>query len=121
LNPISAITGVTYGELKEADSWRIIEQIVREIFTVIQRDGITLQWGDPDAFLGYLYGALIPVMAGHSSSMLQDILHGHLTEIDYLNGAVVTSGKRLGVATPYNACISDLIRFKGSSKRTSSP
>jgi 2-dehydropantoate 2-reductase len=121
LNPISAITGVTYGELKEPDSWRIIEQIVREIFTVIQRDGIALQWGEPDAFLGYLYGALIPVMAGHSSSMLQDILHGHLTEIDYLNGAVVTSGKRLGIATPYNACISDLIRFKGSSKRITPP
>ncbi|MFA4849183.1 MAG: ketopantoate reductase family protein [Methanoregula sp.] len=116
LNPLSAITGVTYGKLKEPDSWHIIDQIVREIFAVVQAEGITLEWGDPDAYLGYLNGALIPVMAGHSSSMLQDILHGHKTEIDYLNGAVVTAGKRLGIATPYNACISDIIRFKESSK-----
>ena len=117
LNPLSAITGVTYGKLKEPDSWHIIDQIAREIFAVVKSEGISLQWGDPDAFLGYLYGALIPVMAGHSSSMLQDILHGHKTEIDYLNGAVVAAGKRLGVATPYNACISDIIRFRESNRR----
>lgn len=114
LNPLSAIMGVTYGNLKNPDSWHIIDQIVREIYTVVQADGITLQWRDPDAYLGYLNGALIPVMAGHSSSMLQDILHGHKTEIDYLNGAVVDSGRRLGVATPYNACVTDLIKFKES-------
>lgn len=114
LNPLSAITGVTYGDLRGPDSWHVIEQIVREIYLVVKRDGIRLEWSDPDAFLGYLQGALIPVMARHRSSMLQDILHGHKTEIDYLNGAVVKEGERLGVATPYNACISDLIRFRES-------
>ena len=118
LNPLSAITGVTYGNLKEPDSWHIIDQIVREIFAVVRAEGITLQWGDPDAYLGYLNGALIPVMAGHRSSMLQDILHGHKTEIDYLNGAVVTAGNRLGIETPYNACLSDIIRFKETTKGT---
>lgn len=118
LNPLSAITGVTYGELREPDSWHIIDQIVREIYAVVRTEGIKLQWGDPDAYLGYLNGSLIPVMARHRSSMLQDILHGHKTEIDYLNGAVVAAGNRLGIATPYNACISDLIRFRESSLRT---
>ncbi|PKG32955.1 ketopantoate reductase family protein [Methanoregula sp.] len=114
LNPLSAITGVAYGDLRGPDSWHIIEQIVREIYVVVQREGIRLEWRDPDTFLGYLQGALIPVMARHRSSMLQDILHGHKTEIDYLNGAVVREGERLGIATPYNACISDLIRFRES-------
>lgn len=114
LNPLSAITGVAYGDLRGPDSWHIIEQIVREIYAVVQEDGISLEWRDPDVFLGYLQGALIPVMARHRSSMLQDILHGHKTEIDYLNGAVVRAGERLGIATPYNACISDLIRFRES-------
>ncbi len=121
LNPLSAITGVTYGKLKGPDSWHIIDQIVREIYAVVRAEGITLQWGNPDVFLGYLHGALIPVMAGHSSSMLQDILHGHKTEIDYLNGAVVSAGKRLGIATPYNSCISDIIRFKESSEGPTNP
>jgi len=114
LNPLSAITGVTYGKLKEPSSWQIIDTLVREIYTVVQADGISLQWPDPDSFLGYLHGALIPVMTSHTSSMLQDILHGHPTEIDYLNGAVVSSGRRLGIATPCNAVISDLIRFRES-------
>jgi 2-dehydropantoate 2-reductase len=117
LNPLSAITGVTYGELKNPDSWHIIDQMVREIFAIVRAEGITLQWGDPDAFLGYLHGALIPVMAGHRSSMLQDIMHGHKTEIDYLNGAVVTAGERLGIEVPYNTCISNLIRFKEATFR----
>lgn len=121
LNPLSAITGVTYGKLKEPDSWHIIDQIVREIFAVVRAEEIPLHWGNPDAYLGYLHGALIPVMANHSSSMLQDILHGRRTEIDYLNGAVVTAGKRLGIATPYNSCISDLIRFKESARGTMDP
>lgn len=115
LNPLSAITGVAYGDLKGPDSWHIIEQIVREIYLIVKSEGIHLEWSDPDAFLGYLQGALIPVMARHRSSMLQDILHGHKTEIDFLNGAVVREGEKLGIATPYNACISDLIRFRESS------
>lgn len=114
LNPLSAITGVTYGNLREPDSWHIIDQIVREIYAVVRAEGIPLLWGDADSCLGYLHGALIPVMAGHSSSMLQDIIHGHRTEIDYLNGAVVAAGNRLGIPTPYNACVSDLIRFRES-------
>ncbi len=112
LNPLSAITGVTYGRLKEPDSWHIIDQIVRETYAVAKARGIPLQWGDPDAYLGYLFGALIPVMQRHTSSMLQDIQHGHKTEIDYLNGAVVAEGERLSIPTPYNACICDLIRFR---------
>jgi len=114
LNPLSAITGVTYGRLREPGSWQIIEHLVQEIYAVVQADGIRLQWPDPDTFLGYLHGAMIPVMASHTSSMLQDILHGHPTEIDYLNGAVVTLGRQLGIATPCNALISDLIRFQES-------
>ena len=76
LNPLSAITGVTYGELKQPDSWQIIEEMARESFAVARREGISLPWGEPEQFLGYLNGALIPVMAGHRSSMLQDIQHG---------------------------------------------
>ncbi len=117
LNPLSAITGVTYGELKQPDSWHIIEEMARESFAVARREGISLPWGEPEQFLGYLNGALIPVMAGHRSSMLQDILHGRKTEIDYLNGAVVSAGRRLGIPTPCNACITDLVRFIESSKK----
>lgn len=116
LNPISAITGVTYGELRDPSSWHIIGKMVGEIYAIAREEGITLQWGDPDNYLAYLHDVLIPAMAGHQSSMLQDILHGHKTEIDYINGAVVSAGGRLGIATPYNACIADLVRFIETSR-----
>jgi 2-dehydropantoate 2-reductase len=112
LNPLSAIMEVPYGALKEQHCWAIIEDLVREIYSVTRADGINPLWGDPDAFLGYLHGALIPVMADHCSSMLQDIRHGHRTEIDYLNGAVVLAGKRTGVGTPVNSGLCDCIRFR---------
>jgi 2-dehydropantoate 2-reductase len=110
LNPLSAIRDVPYGNLKDPRSWQIITDIVRETYAVMKEEGIHPLWGDPDTFLGYMNGALIPVMADHCSSMLQDIRRGHRTEIDFLNGAVVTAGARAGIPTPVNAWICDRIR-----------
>jgi 2-dehydropantoate 2-reductase len=43
--------------------------------------------------------------------MLQDISAGRKTEIEFLNGAIVTRAKKLGIDTPYNTFISEQIRF----------
>lgn len=50
--------------------------------------------------------------AGNSSSMRQDMLAGRATEIDYINGFVVQRGMVLGVPTPTNRAIYDLIKLK---------
>jgi 2-dehydropantoate 2-reductase len=42
-------------------------------------------------------------------STLQSIKRGQLSEIDYLNGAVVAAGARVGVATPVNARFVELV------------
>ena len=62
----------------------------------------------------YLRDVQIPATAQHHSSMLQDLTRGKKTEIDFINGAVVEKGRVRGVATPVNACIADLIRFRES-------
>jgi 2-dehydropantoate 2-reductase len=46
--------------------------------------------------------------AGGRPSMLQDVMRGRRTEIDYLNGYVVAQGRRLGVPTPFNEKIVEL-------------
>ena len=46
--------------------------------------------------------------------MLQDLTRGRTTEIDFINGAVVARGRIHDVATPYNSCIVDLIKFRES-------
>jgi 2-dehydropantoate 2-reductase len=43
--------------------------------------------------------------------MLQDILNHKKTEIDMINGAIVREGSKLGVATPVNSALTNLIKF----------
>jgi len=114
LNPLGALMGVPYGRLAEAPAWRIIESIVREGFAVIEAEGIALPWAAPEDYLAYLRDAQLPSTAGHRSSMLQDITKGKATEIEFLNGAIVAKGATRGVATPVNACVVDLLRFRES-------
>jgi 2-dehydropantoate 2-reductase len=42
-------------------------------------------------------------------STLQSIRRGRLTEVDYLNGAVVTAAAKVGLAAPVNAAIVELV------------
>ena len=58
----------------------------------------------------YWIAQLVPRLMGrrmgevpNPGSTLQSIKRGQLTEIDYLNGAVVTAGAAVGVPTPVNA------------------
>lgn len=46
---------------------------------------------------------------GGRPSMLQDVMRGRRTEIDYLNGHVSRRGRELGVKTPFNDAIVELM------------
>jgi ketopantoate reductase len=52
-------------------------------------------------------------LAGGRPSMLQDVMRGRRTEIDYLNGHVVEQGRQMGVKTPFNEMIVHLIHQHG--------
>jgi 2-dehydropantoate 2-reductase len=45
----------------------------------------------------------------NKSSLLVDVLKGRRTEIDYLNGYVVSRGREAGIPTPINSAMVDLI------------
>jgi 2-dehydropantoate 2-reductase len=47
--------------------------------------------------------------AGATSSMYRDLEQGNRLEVDWLSGDVVERGTRLGVATPRNRAISDIL------------
>ena len=47
----------------------------------------------------------IPVLG----SMLQSIMRGSTTEVDYLNGEIVNLGKKIGIPTPANSLIVELV------------
>jgi 2-dehydropantoate 2-reductase len=44
-------------------------------------------------------------LTGGRPSLLQDVMKGRRTEIDYLNGYVCAEGRRLGVKTPVNDAV----------------
>jgi 2-dehydropantoate 2-reductase len=47
--------------------------------------------------------------SGGRPSMLQDVMRRRRTEIDYLNGYVAEQGRRVGVKTPFNDAVVDLM------------
>lgn len=111
LNPLGAIMGVPYGKLADSHAWSIIEKIVKEDFLVAQTEGVVLPWKTAEEYLVFLRDFQLPNTAEHHSSMYQDITSGRKTEIDFINGAIASRAKRLGVGAPYNTCISEQIRF----------
>ncbi|MBW1804694.1 MAG: 2-dehydropantoate 2-reductase, partial [Deltaproteobacteria bacterium] len=47
--------------------------------------------------------------SGNRASMLQDVLKRKPTEIDAINGAIVREGKALGISTPVNFMLTEII------------
>ena len=46
----------------------------------------------------------------NKNSMLQDILNGKTTEIDFLNGRIVKYANKLGIEVPINKVLTSLIK-----------
>ena len=49
---------------------------------------------------------------GNRASMLADVTNKRLTEVDRINGAIVSEGAKAGVAAPLNALMTNLIHAK---------
>jgi 2-dehydropantoate 2-reductase len=114
LNPLGAIMEVPYGALIQPDGWKIIEQVVQEVYEVLDADGISLPWPDAEAYLDYLGTYQLPATARHHSSMLQDLRAGRKTEIDFINGAVVSRALTHGMQARANEVLTRLVHFKES-------
>lgn len=113
LNALATIIKVPYGRLLDSQSTKeIMTHIVEEIFTVGAARGVMLGWEKPEDYCRELFEVLIPRTFEHHPSMLQDMRRGKKTEIDALNGAVVTMGAESGIDVPYNWTITQLIKAR---------
>ncbi len=113
LNPLGAILEVAYGQLAaNENSKALMDEIIKEIFAVLEAIGQQTPWADANAYMQAFYGQMVPATVLHHASMLQDIQRGRRTEIDALNGAVVELGKAYGVPTPVNEVIVSILKAK---------
>lgn len=105
---ITAITGLSYGQLYRQPQLQTLGvAAVEEAMAVARGQGIALSITDP-LFAWTKAGAGLG--EDFKTSMLQSIEKGSVTEIDYVNGAVVALGQRLGVATPVNQTLLALVK-----------
>ena len=113
LNSLGAVLECTYGRLAEnAETRRIMNEVIDEIFLVARAHGISLNWTSPEEYREHFYARLVPPTAGHFPSMYYDVKAGKRLEIDALNGAIVKLAQEKGVPVPVNETVTGLIRAK---------
>ena len=100
---LSGITRLNYGNLYQVPEVEACAlAAVAEAMAVAKAGGIALTTTDPRApWLKAAAGLPFEFKA----SMLQSLEAGSITEIDFVNGAVVALGRKLGVPTPVNATL----------------
>lgn len=98
-----------FGSTAHADT--IIRTIVDEFISIAAREGVTL---DAEVVIAQIQATFDPDGIGlHYPSMYQDLMiNNRLTEIDYINGAIVKKGQKYGIATPYCAFLTQLVHCK---------
>lgn len=100
---LSAITGLPYGGLYAVPEVQACAlAAVAEAMAVARAKGVVLSMSDPQQPWELAHAGLGP---DFKASMLQSLEKGSRTEIDYINGAVVREGQRLGVPTPVNQAL----------------
>ena len=107
LNAITAITGLLNGQiLNFPETEELMTLAVLEAKAVADAKGVKLSYDDAVEHTRALCKATAP----NRSSMLQDISNGRKTEIDMINGAIVREGRALGIPTPINLALTNLIK-----------
>jgi 2-dehydropantoate 2-reductase len=125
VNALPAITGLSVQQvIADPELRKIMTASMRETVRVARRLGIRFGkvQGVNGRVLGAIgsaplaFGAWFPKTLGsrmgpvpNPGSTLQSIKRGQLTEIDFLNGAVVAAAKHGGVGAPINQQIVDLV------------
>ena len=105
-NPVGALTLLHHGAATRFEpTGRLFNDLIAEGEAVARKLGVVLH-GDPRQLVQK--GASAP--GKHKASMLQDVIGGRETEVDFMNGAIVQWGEKFGVPTPLNKALWELIK-----------
>lgn len=131
VNPLSALSGLGSSEVRtDAETRRIGVFVAAEAIEVGRACGHEVEpiYDIPaQRFVEASHGKGLDELArdiaadakmrsGGRPSMLQDVMKGRRTEIDYLNGYVSAEGRRVGIRTPINDAVVAAIHAHGIGK-----
>lgn len=107
INALTALTGLLNGQLLDhPETMEIMELAVLEGLKVAQAKGVKLPYQDPVSHTMEVARAT----SRNRSSMLQDVTHRRKTEVEMINGAIVREAQALGIPTPVNKVLTNLVR-----------
>ncbi len=107
INPLTALTRRRNGELLESAVLReLLERVAEEVYEVGKAAGV--EWGDFAP--GQEVKKVCQATAANQSSMLQDVLGGRRTEVDYITGAVSRTAQEVGAQAPLCQCLTALVK-----------
>ena len=105
-NPVGALTGLDHGSATRFEpTGALFDALVDEGAAVAKALGIALH-DDPKQMIRYAANA----PGKHKASMLQDVEARRQTEVDFMNGAIVRMGEQVGVSTPLNRAMWQLVK-----------
>jgi len=106
---VSCTTGLTIGEIMaDPHAWHVARCCAEEAIAVARAAGIKLDVGDPIEHIRKL-GGKIP---NARPSMLLDYNAGRRGEVDAINGSIPRLGKQLGVTTPVNETVVNIVKAR---------
>jgi len=133
-NALNALAGVPLAAELGDRRWRLLLAAqIDEALTVLRAVGIrpgaiegVPPWAIPrilrlpDWLFRTVARRMLAIDPQARSSMWEDLLRGRITEVDYLQGAILTLAKRIGAATPMTERIVQLVK-EAEKARAGSP
>ncbi|RED65765.1 ketopantoate reductase family protein [Cohnella lupini] len=107
INPTTAILRIRNGEITQSkERLEFVRSLFAETFGILRSEGLSADESG-------LWNALLNVSQATSlneSSMLQDVLAGKETEIEFINGAIGRMAARQGKESPWNNAVTALVK-----------
>lgn len=102
INPLTALHRCSNGDLAERPE---LAALVAEVCAEVRAIGVAAGQAQAVGDLQTQVMTVIRATANNRSSMLQDVLAGRETEIDYLTGYLLAQGRQHGIEAPRNAAL----------------
>jgi 2-dehydropantoate 2-reductase len=107
INAFGALTRLKNGDLLKNEGLKhLMGEAIKEAIQIAKLKNIKLAEKD---FVALTYDVARKT-AKNKNSMLQDVLNGSPTEIDFINGRILTYANELGVKVPINESLTFLIK-----------